>query len=53
MNEEKVPYRRDVLVDVLVHHWPTSTSGCSGCDGMKLGESYPEHVADVYESVVS
>lgn len=41
-------YRRDVLVDVLVHHWPTRTNGCE-CGWAVLGASFPEHVADVYE----
>lgn len=35
------------LVDVLVYHWATSTSGC-GCGWRKLGASWPEHVADVF-----
>lgn len=48
---EPVPYDRAVLVDVLVHHWPTSTSGC-GCGWRELGASHPEHVADVYEQSV-
>lgn len=53
MTEDDVSYRRELLVDVLVHHWPTSSSGCSGCDAMRLGDSFPEHVADVYERLAS
>lgn len=49
MNE--VAYRRDVLVDVVVHHWRESIKGCS-CGWSELGRSWAEHVADVYESQV-
>ena len=41
-------YHRESLVTILVHHAQTSTSACS-CKAMRLGESYPEHIADVYE----
>lgn len=41
-------YDREVLVDVLVYHWATNTSGC-GCGWAELGKSHPEHVANVYE----
>lgn len=44
-------YDRKVLVDVLVHHWPTNSSGCF-CGAVVLGASFPEHVADVYERAV-
>lgn len=44
-------YDRKVLVDVLVYHWRTKTSGC-GCGWEVLGASHPEHVADVYEESV-
>jgi hypothetical protein len=37
---------RAQLIDVLIHHAQTSTSGCA-CGGVKLGGSYPEHIADV------
>lgn len=43
------PYRRDVLVDVVVHHGRESIRGCT-CGWSKLGQSWAEHVADVYES---
>lgn len=49
---ERRPYDRRVLVDVLVYHWPTNTSGCS-CGWAVLGASFPEHVADVYEQSVA
>ncbi len=45
-------YDRQVLVDVLVYHWPTRTSGC-WCGWDELGASFPEHVADVYEASVA
>ena len=45
------PYNRAVLVDVLVYHWATATSGC-GCGWGVLGASHPEHVADVYEESI-
>lgn len=46
-----VPYDRDVLVDVLVHHWPNRSNGCE-CGWSVLGASYPGHIADVYEASV-
>lgn len=39
---------RTTLVDVLVYHWRTNTSGC-GCGWHRLGHSHPEHVADVVQ----
>jgi hypothetical protein len=42
------PEMRACLVEVLVYHWATSTSGC-GCGWAVLGASYSEHVADVFE----
>lgn len=44
-------YDRDLLVRVIVYHWPTATSGC-GCGWSRLGASHAEHVADVYEDAV-
>lgn len=44
-------YDRERLVEVLVYHWQTRTSGC-GCGGMTLGQSYPEHVANMYEQAL-
>lgn len=46
------PYDRTRLVDVLVYHWRTNTAGC-GCGWGELGQSHPEHVADVYEASVA
>lgn len=43
-----IRYDRSVLVQILTYHWATSTSGC-GCGWAELGQSHPEHVADVYE----
>lgn len=45
------PYNRDVLIDVLVHHWPSHTAGCF-CGWRKLGASFPGHVADMYEEAM-
>jgi hypothetical protein len=42
---------RPILVDVLVHHVRTPTSGCY-CGGVPLGASWPEHICDVYEEAV-
>jgi hypothetical protein len=44
-------FDRDVLVEVLVYHWPTATSGC-WCGWAELGKSFAGHVADVYEASV-
>ena len=41
-------YDREVLVEVLVYHQATSTSGCH-CGWAELGKSHADHVADVYE----
>ncbi len=48
----EVPYNREVLVNVLIYHWPTRTAGCY-CGWGVLGASFPEHVADVYEESVA
>lgn len=42
---------RAALVQVLIDHWPTPTSGCT-CGWGILGASFPEHVADVYEQML-
>lgn len=42
---------RQVLVETLVYHWQTNSSGC-GCGWAVLGASWPEHVADVFEESV-
>ena len=52
MSEQTVPYDRDALIAVLVHHWPTKTAGCV-CGWGVLGASFPEHVADVYEQTIA
>ncbi len=44
-----VHYHRDLLVLVLTYHQPTKNSGCI-CGGVALGESWAEHVADVFET---
>jgi hypothetical protein len=44
-------YDRELLTTVLVHHWQTRMSGC-GCGWGRLGASWPEHVADVYEQSI-
>lgn len=46
--ENDIPYDRDLLVNTLVYHWATNTSGC-GCGWAELGKSHAEHVAKVYE----
>jgi hypothetical protein len=45
---DEIPYNREVLVEVLVYHAHTNSSGCF-CGWAELGKSHPEHVADVYE----
>jgi len=44
-------YDREALIEVLVYHQPTSTSGCI-CGWAVLGASHAEHVADRYEYVM-
>lgn len=51
MTEDRVdpiPYDREILVNVLIYHQRTNSSGCH-CGWAKLGASYAEHVANVYE----
>lgn len=48
---ETMAYDREVLVNALIYHWATNTSGC-GCGWSVLGASHPEHVADVYEQAI-
>lgn len=45
-------YDRDVLVDTLIYHQRTDTSGCH-CGWAVLGASYAEHVANVYEAAAA
>lgn len=47
-----MPYDRAVLVNVLIYHQRTATSGC-GCGWAVLGASHAEHVADVYEQSIA
>jgi hypothetical protein len=48
MDNIDISYDRKVLVEVLIYHWPTNTSGCF-CGWAELGHSHSEHVADIYE----
>lgn len=48
MNGQHLPYKREILVDVLVYHYRDDIRGC-GCGWAELGASHPEHVADMYE----
>jgi hypothetical protein len=50
-HSEELPYRREVLVAVLVYHYRKDHTAC-GCGWGRLGHSHPEHVADVYEMAV-
>lgn len=45
-------YDRELLVNVLVYHQRTDSSGC-GCGWAKLGFSHPEHVVQVFEESVA
>jgi hypothetical protein len=45
-------YDRERLVTVLIYHQQTNTSGCI-CGWGRLGHSWAEHVADVYEDKVT
>jgi hypothetical protein len=47
---DRVAYDRPRLVDVLIYHQATATSGCI-CGWGVLGASHAEHVVDVYEAV--
>lgn len=39
---------REVLIDVLTYHQRASSSHCA-CGWSKLGHSFADHIADVYE----
>lgn len=45
---ETIPFDRDLMIDILVYHWITKTSGC-GCGWGVLGHSHAKHVVEVYE----
>lgn len=47
-----IAYDRAVLVDVLIYHQRTESSGC-GCGWGELGHSHAEHIVDVYEASVA
>jgi len=47
--KDLIGYDREVLVEIIIYHWCTNTSGC-GCGWAELGQSYAGHVADVYEA---
>lgn len=44
-------YNREVLLQVLIYHQQTPTSGCH-CGWAELGKSYCEHVVNVYEETI-
>lgn len=44
--------QRDLLVQTLVYHQATNTSGCH-CGWAELGRSHPEHVVGVYEMALT
>lgn len=48
----QVLYNREILVEVLIYHWPTNMNGCH-CGWSELGKSFTAHVADVYEGSVT
>jgi hypothetical protein len=45
-------YSRVTLVDVLIYHQRHDIGGCA-CGWSVLGASHAEHVADIYEMVMS
>lgn len=46
-----VPYIREVWITVLTYHQRRTIKGCM-CGWARLGESHPDHVADVYEELI-
>lgn len=46
-----IAYDREVLLDVITHHWPTANAACL-CGWSEIGLRFPTHVADVYEERV-
>lgn len=53
MSAMPAEYDRDVLVDVLVYHYRVAPGKGCGCGWSKLGLSWADHVADVYEESVA
>ncbi len=45
---KSIPFDRKLMIDILVYHWVTKTSGC-GCGWAELGCSQAKHVVEVYE----
>lgn len=48
---EELIHNREILVNVLIYHWRTNTSGC-GCGWGVLGASHADHVVEVYEDAL-
>ncbi len=42
------PFVREVMINVLIYHQPTNTSGCH-CGWGELGRSHSEHIVEIYE----
>lgn len=42
---------RPLTEKIVAEHMPTRTSACT-CGGMRLGEYYPRHIAEVTEAAV-
>jgi hypothetical protein len=36
---------REIYAEVILQHWPRTPAGCA-CGGVRLGQSWPEHLAD-------
>lgn len=47
-SKEPLLFDRELMIEVMVYHWPTKNSGCH-CGWSELGRSFPEHVVEVYE----
>lgn len=50
-----VPFKRDVMTQVLIYHQQTNTSGCHcgwGNEPEHLGRSWAEHVVGIYEDTI-
>ncbi len=45
---ETIPFDRELMIDMLVYHWRTKTSGC-GCGWAELGRSHAKHIVEIYE----
>ncbi|MGZ4745626.1 MAG: hypothetical protein ACXVYY_00950 [Oryzihumus sp.] len=48
----RLPFDRDLLIDLLIYHYRLGPGKGCGCGGVGLGQSWPAHIADMYEQAL-